>query len=226
MTSHLRPDEATTLGFTRNDGPASRIKAWLLAGAVTLPFLATAAPTLADDRSEACSNASLKGRYAVATHGEALGVKDSSGVIQLFNAAIRVDGVSVETFDGRGNATYAHSLFANGSQLCREAEHTCGDVFSAAADASYQVNADCTGFEDITYSTTASNTLRIHRSFVLSSRGKTVHMLWTGVHFPALSPATGVTCSLAAGGCDLAAQLHSDGDRLVGIGDPGIRPER
>jgi hypothetical protein len=53
MTTHPRPNEVTSR-FTRSRGAAD-LKAWLLAGAIALPFLATAAPTFTDDRSQACS---------------------------------------------------------------------------------------------------------------------------------------------------------------------------
>jgi hypothetical protein len=138
-----------------------------------------AAPSLADEGSEACSNASLKGRYGLATHGEVLGAKDASGVIHRYLTPLRVDGVSDETFDGRsdGKATYAHLLFANGRRLCHD---QCVEPFSATSDAHYQVNADCTGIADATYSTA----FKIERALVLSNRGKTIHMLWTSVRFP------------------------------------------
>jgi hypothetical protein len=49
MTDHRRPNK-TTLGLTSYRRGAADIKAWLLAGAIALPFLATAGPTFADDR--------------------------------------------------------------------------------------------------------------------------------------------------------------------------------
>ena len=54
MTDHRRPNKAS-LDFPRNRGGTADMKARLLAGAIALPFLATAAPTFADDRSQACS---------------------------------------------------------------------------------------------------------------------------------------------------------------------------
>ena len=42
-------------------------------------------------------------------------------------------------------------------------------------------------------------------------------MLWTEVHFVAIAksllPDDVVTCKLSDGGCDLAVQIHSDGER-------------
>jgi hypothetical protein len=225
MIDNLHPNK-TTLGFTHNRRGAADMKAWLLASAIALPFLAAAAPSLADKRSEACSNASLKGRFAVATHGELQGVKDASGVIHRYPTPISVEGIGVQTFDGRGKGTYAHLLFVNGSRLCHD---TCDDFFSAADEgAEYQVNADCTGIEDVTYSTA----FQIERALVLSNHGRTVRMLWTSVRFPltrAFLPAGVTACP--PNGCDLVVQLHSDGDRSVSdpdvfIGDPGITPSR
>jgi hypothetical protein len=219
MTKHLRVNEAG-LGFTRNRRGAADIKAWLLASAIALPFLATVAPSLADDRSQVCSNASLKGRYGMATHGEVLGVKDASGIIRRYTTPISVEGIGVETFDGsRGKATYAHLLFANGRRLCHD---QCGEFFSAAVEADYQVNSDCTGVADGKY----SESYNIERALVLSNQGKTVRMLWTSVRFPlarALLP-DGVT-ACPANGCDLAVQLSSVGERFVSDPDWQQTPE-
>jgi hypothetical protein len=97
------------------------MRAISLIGAAAFFTLATAAPSLADDGGRGCSNASLKGRYGLATHGERFGVYDPSGTIHFYTgpsgdlAPVRVDQVSEETFDGYGNTTQIASVFANGS---------------------------------------------------------------------------------------------------------------
>ena len=50
------------------------MKASLLVAAAALSIVTTTAPSLADDDGRGCSNASLKGRYGLATHGDFVGV--------------------------------------------------------------------------------------------------------------------------------------------------------
>jgi hypothetical protein len=81
------------------------MKAGYFISAAALFTLAAAASSLGDDGGRGCSNASLYGRYGLATHGERIGVYDASGVIHLYTyngnpAPVRVDQVTNETFDG------------------------------------------------------------------------------------------------------------------------------
>jgi hypothetical protein len=172
--------------------------------ATTLFTLATAMSVSADDRDgQGCSNASLKGRYGLATHGERFGVYDQKEVLHFYTgpsgdlAPVRVDQISEETFDGRGNTTQSASVFANGSS-------TTGGTFTTPPVAgTYTVNQDCTGTEVFPNF--------MERVFVLSNGGRTIHILETYLHLtlPAAASA-GVDCSK---GCDLAAQFYTDGER-------------
>ena len=172
--------------------------------AATLFALVAATPVSADDGDgRGCSNASLKGRYGLATHGERLGVYDASGAIHFYTgpsgdlAPVRVDQISEETFDGHGNTTQAASVFANGSS-------TTGGAFTMPpAAGTYSVNPDCTGTEVFPNF--------MERVFVLSNGGRTIHILETYLHLtlPAAASA-GVDCS---NGCDLSVQFYTDGER-------------
>jgi hypothetical protein len=83
------------------------------------------------------------------------------------------------------------------------------------------VNKDCTGFVNVIFppnnANFPDNRFEFQRAFVLSNDGKTVHMLWTEVHFSMIVqrflPDAVVTCGQTTGGCDLAVQIHSDGER-------------
>ncbi len=170
------------------------MKPWLLFGAIALPFLETAVPSRADDGSEKCSNAGLEGRYGLATHGERLGTYDAanSSIIHFHTSPVRFDIVSEETFDGHGNATV---------EL----------LVSTGGVGQYRVNPDCTGVEETVFPGSAENM----RALVLSNRGRTIHMLWTRVHFPAFPAAAlpaGATCDPPTG-CGMAVQAYSDGER-------------
>src|SRR5205823_15122946 len=92
------------------------------------------------------------------------------------------------------------------------------EEFNPNGVGTYSVNEDCTGFVDVEFpSLNSNNRFEFHRAFVLSNDGKTVHMLWTEVHFPNIVqsqlPDNQVTCAPATGGCFLAVQLYSDGER-------------
>jgi hypothetical protein len=179
------------------------MKAVFLIGAAAFFSLTIAASSLADDGGRGCSNASLKGRYGLATHGERFGVYDSSGTIHFYTSAsgdlapVRVDQISEETFDGYGNTTQTASVLANGSS-------TTGGTFTTPPVAgTYTVNQDCTGTEVFPNF--------MERVFVLSNGGRTIHILETYLHLtlPAAASA-GVDCSQ---GCDLAVQFYTDGER-------------
>jgi hypothetical protein len=189
------------------------MKAGYLISAAALFTLAAAASSLGDDGGRGCSNASLYGRYGLATHGERIGVYDASGVIHLYTyngnpAPVRVDQVTNETFDGHGNATQFEYVFANGSSQTPSG-------FVGPATGTYQVNSDCSGSETLTY----SSGFEINRVFVLSNGGRTIHILTTGIHPPSLpiGPSTGVDSASAgvdcSNGCDLAVQFYTDGER-------------
>jgi hypothetical protein len=107
-----------------------------------------------------------------------------------------------------GNATQFEYVFANGSSQTPSG-------FVGPASGTYQVNEDCSGSETLTY----SSGFEINRVFVLSSAGRTIHILTTGIYPPFLpiGPATGVDSASAgvdcSNGCDLAVQFYADGER-------------
>jgi len=101
------------------------MKASLLVAAAALSMVTTTAPSLADDDGRGCSNASLRGRYGLATHGDFVGVygTETPPVIHFYTgpsgdrAPVRVDEVTAETFDGHGNATQLEYVFLSGSDV-------------------------------------------------------------------------------------------------------------
>jgi hypothetical protein len=173
-------------------------------------IVATTAPSFADDDGGGCSNATLKGRYGLATHGEFVGVygTETPPLIQFYKspsgnpAPTRIDQVADETFDGHGNATQLEYVFANGSGVTNELRR-------AGKTGAYQVKQDCAGLETPTY----SNGFEIDRAFVLSNGGKTIHILTTKINSPflRLAASAGVDCSK---GCDVAVQMYADGERF------------
>jgi hypothetical protein len=185
---------------------AADMKANLAFAVTAISILAaTATPSLAAE----CSNASLKGTYGLATHGERLGVfgPEAPPIIHFYTAPsgdpapLRVDQVTTENFDGVGNADQFEYVLANGSNLTPAG-------FVGSSKGRYHVKPDCTGSETLTY----PGGFELERVFVLSNQGRTIHALTTMIHIPFLPPAAsaGVDCSK---GCDLAIQFYSDGER-------------
>jgi hypothetical protein len=170
--------------------------------ALPSPFGGVAQAGVTDDFG--CSNASLRGRYGLATHGDFVGVYGTGTppVIQFFAAPVRVDEVTAETFDGHGNATQSEYVFLNGSDA------TSG--FVGGATGTYQVNQDCTGAEMLTYGS-PPNGFEIDRAFVLSNGGRTIHILTIKIHTP--FPLPEFPAGVCSKGCDVAIQLYADGER-------------
>ena len=166
---------------------------------------ATATPSLAGE----CSNASLKGTYGLATHGERLGVfgAEAPPVIHFYTAPsgdpapLRVDQVTTETFDGGGRADQFEYVLANGSNQTPTG-------FVGSSKGKYHVKPGLYRLRD----PNIPSGIRLERVFVLSNHGRTIHALTTMIHVPSLPPAAsaGVDCSK---GCDLAIQFYSDGER-------------
>ena len=128
------------------------MKASFLVAAAALSIVTTTAPSLADDDGRGCSNASLMGRYGLATHGDFVGVygtETPTPGIHFYTgpsgdrAPVRVDEVTAETFDGHGNATQLEYVFLSGSDAT--------NGFVGPATGTYQVKQDCTGTEMLTY---------------------------------------------------------------------------
>lgn len=156
-----------------------------------------------------CSNASLKGTYGVATHGERLGIFDTSAppAIHFYANPLRFDEVTVETFDGAGNATQTEAIHFNGANLIGTP-----DGFVGGGVGTYQVKPDCTGLEVLTF-----GGQQFRMSFVLTEGGKGFHRLWASHRIPQLPAAalpSGVTCD---NGCDAAEQIFSDGQLTKGV---------
>src|SRR5262249_9490755 len=126
--------------------------------------------------------------------------------------------ISTEIFDGKGNSTFSYLAFTNGVKSSTSPDPA--NEFNTQGAGTYTVNLDCTGFVDVVFPNlnNPNNRFEFHRAFVLSNDGKTVHMLWTDVHFPGIAPTqlpAGASCmgGPVGVGCDLAVQIRSDGER-------------
>ena len=158
-----------------------------------------------------CSNASLKGTYGVTTHGDRLGIYDAATPpgIHFYSTPVRFDEITVETFDGAGNATQTENIHAGGVNLIGTP-----DGFVGGGVGTYQVKADCTGVETLTF-----GGQQFKMGFVLTDGGKGFHRLWISHHIPQLAAGalpSGVTCD-PPNGCDASEQIFSDGRWTKGV---------
>jgi hypothetical protein len=178
---------------------------WRATAVAAVAWLASAA------MSAQCSNASLKGTYGVITHGERLGIYDTATppAIHLYSVPVRLDEITIETFDGAGNATQTESIHLGGINLI-----STPDGFVGGGVGTYQVKPDCTGVENLTF-----GGQQFKMGFVLTDGGKGFHRLWTSHHIPSLAAAAlpaGVSCDAPAG-CDASEQIFSDGRWTRGL---------
>jgi hypothetical protein len=156
-----------------------------------------------------CSNASLKGTYSVATHGERLGIFDQGTppAIHFYASPLRFDEITVETFDGTGNATQTEAIHFNGANLIGTP-----DGFVGGGVGTYQVKPDCTGVENLTF-----GGQQFKMGFVLTEGGRGFDRLWISHRIPQLPAAAlppGVSCD---NGCDAAEQIFSEGQLAKGL---------
>lgn len=177
---------------------------WKAIGVAAMGLAAASAAARAQ-----CSNASLKGTYGVATHGDRLGIYDTGSppAIHFYATPQRFDEVTVETFDGAGNATQTESIHFAGANLINTP-----DGFVGGGVGTYQVKPDCTGVELLTF-----GGQQFKMGFVLTDGGRGFHRLWTSHRIPQLPAAalpSGVTCD---NGCDAAEQIFSEGQLTKGV---------
>ena len=177
---------------------------WRAIGVAAIGLAAASAAARAQ-----CSNASLKGTYGVATHGDRLGIYDTGSppAIHFYSAPQRFDEITIETFDGAGNATQTESIHFAGANLINTP-----DGFVGGGVGTYQVKPDCTGVELLTF-----GGQQFKMGFVLTDGGRGFHRLWTSHRIPQLPAAalpSGVTCD---NGCDAAEQIFSEGLLTKGV---------
>jgi|SRR5215831_1531742 len=103
-----------------------------------------------------CSNATIKGTYALTLRGQIL-LPDGSSIV--------VDGLAKQTFDGGGNFTQVDAVAENG-QIAPGWRPGSG---------TYSVNADCTGSQTIS----VPGLPDLHLQFVISQSGNKIRQVVT-----------------------------------------------
>ena len=114
--------------------------------------LAESAPSSA--HAAGCSNYSIQGSYAFTIHG----------TIFLPNGAtVLLDGIALQTFDGRGNVTQVDAVADNGLLTPGWRPGT----------GSYSVNQDCTGSETLV----VPGMPDLHLQIIVAQSGNTIHQV-------------------------------------------------
>ena len=188
------------------------MRSWLwkgmLAAAIALPALSATARAQVPDVG--CSNATLKGPYALSIQGETLGILDSVGIVHPFDSPILINGLAMQNFDGMGHFTQVDFAMQDGK--LRGGSPT-PPAFQGNESGPYTVNPDCTGNFEIDTPTGSPKSI-IKVVFVLANEGSQIHTVVYSLHVPGSPPAAdGTTCG--TGGCELGVQVRSDGAKLL-----------
>jgi hypothetical protein len=164
---------------------------------VLLPSFALLLPATAlaqGSDNDGCINATLHGDYAFRVTGQLL----PPGA-----AAMDREGVAMTRFDGAGRLSQVDFVMSNGSPVPGPADPVT--AFHVGETGWYKVNSDCTGMAEIDFPTPPGGTSGavIDVMFVLSNRGRTIHMIVSR-----LIPPNSTT--------PMPASIHSDGEKLGG----------
>jgi len=114
--------------------------------------LALAASSTLTAHASACSNSTIRGRYAFTIHGQ---------VFLANGTTLLIDGLAKTTFDGNGNLTQLDAIAVNGNVAPGWASNT----------GTYSVNSDCTG----TFTVTNGNQPPVHLQMIVAQSGNTIH---------------------------------------------------
>ena len=114
--------------------------------------LALAASSTLTAHASACSNSTIRGRYAFTIHGQ---------VFLPNGSMLLIDGLAKTTFDGNGNLTQLDAIAVNGNVAPGWASNT----------GTYSVNPDCTG----TFTVTNGNQPPVHLQMIVAQSGNTIH---------------------------------------------------
>jgi hypothetical protein len=154
-----------------------------LAIAIALLFLCSSAKAQVQD-NDGCSNATLKGDYAVTVSGQ---FYLPSGVTVLR------EGVAMAHYDGMGNFTQVDLVLSSPNAPPPPGVSPTDPIsgFHNEEKGTYKVNADCTGtftinFPELTNPSTGAMTpgAVIVAGFVLSDHGRAIHAIVTSLTPP------------------------------------------
>ena len=138
---------------------------------LTVIALAASSGVSAHDRDRGCTNATIRGTYAFAVHGQIL----------TPNGPIPIEGLARTTFDGYGNLTQVDTIAENGNVA----------VIWRPGTGTYTVNSDCTG----TMTVNDQDLPALHLTILISQSGNHIRTVVTDPGFSTTSEADRVAVS-------------------------------
>jgi hypothetical protein len=178
---------------------------WSAYTALTGALLLSGGVARADDHQ--CSNATLRGTYAFAAHGSLVGII-VGGTVYPYASPQLIDGVAVQTFDGRGSITRKDFLMNTG--MARPgAVNSAG--FAQGQTGGYQMNSDCTGSMHIEFPGAPQAGAILDVQIVVERDGRIVRGVLSREQVPGSLPSgNGTPCGSP---CLLAPQISLEGTR-------------
>ena len=166
-------------------------------------LLATGGIAAADE----CSTAMLSGDYDASFHTVRLGLLSGNPPTSTpFPTGQSIaDGVAVYSFDGQGNFTDLNFAMRDGvPNVPAGTPGLTPDGFTSQTG-TYHINPDCTGAGTMSQANLSTTFV-----IVVGDRGRTFRIVGTSLHVATI-PGNPDCVS----GCDLAAQVTQDGERIT-----------
>jgi hypothetical protein len=170
---------------------------------VALAAIITSAATGAD-AGNSCSNATIKGGYAVSVQGESLGILQGTTVIP-FPSPTLVNAVALIVFDGNGGLTQVDAGIRGGISLVAPDTPVTDNGFRKDETGTYSVAADCTGTAVINF----PDGSEIDEWLVVGADGNIIKTVTSRQHVPEIPGNPNCT-----NGCDLATQVGTEEVRV------------
>jgi hypothetical protein len=140
------------------------MKTWIC-NATLVASMALTGAAQAEDKSDVCSLATLRGAYGFTISGQILGGP----------APGPVNGVALTTFDGRGGLTQTDFVVKSGAPAGPL------DAFRTGESGTYIVNADCTGTATINFPD-ATPAQQIVLMFVVANQGRQIRTVVSALY--------------------------------------------
>lgn len=184
-------------------GGRSMSRLWAKLTSAAFMLLATGGIAAADE----CSTAMLSGDYDASFHTVRLGLLSGNPPTSTpFPTGQSIaDGVAVYSFDGQGNFTDLNFAMRDGvPNVPAGTPGLTPDGFTSQTG-TYHINPDCTGAGTMSQANLSTTFV-----IVVGDRGRTFRIVGTSLHVATI-PGNPDCVS----GCDLAAQVTQDGERIT-----------
>ena len=155
-----------------------------------------------------CSDATLKGAFAVSAHGTLLGLLDSNNTLHPFATPSTLDDVALITFDGRGMFTRIDYGNVNGAPKG-------GPDFTGNQRGAYSVKSNCTGTMTVVY----DNGTILNLQMVVADDGTVIKAIIATEIVTTAGPTTPPLPQPCSPDCHVGVQVSFDGKKVFTHGD-------